>query len=241
MTPEALAHRRARKRITDARWRQTENGRAVMAAAQARYRASEKGRARIVAAAALYRKTEKGRAIQRASHARYSKTEKGRAAKAARTVRYRQTERGHAVNVASVARWRQSEKGRAALQRYRRRPSVVEDLWRRYHERHGPVPPRVLDALRTLRDWKRYLATGDPTRPIPKESESKKMEPMNFRSDQAPELGSWIRVYRFRRWRAAKVLEVGRTRALVQYLIPRGVKRVREAWVPFYDLRVLEQ
>lgn len=56
-----------------------------------------------------------------------------------------------------------------------------------------------------------------------------------------PELGSYVQVYRFRRWRPAKVLQLGDRRALVQYLIPRGVKRVREAWVAFDDMKGIDE
>lgn len=56
-----------------------------------------------------------------------------------------------------------------------------------------------------------------------------------------PELDTWVKVYRFRRWRVAKVLQLGPRRALVQYLIPRGVKRVREAWVAFADMKGIDE
>ncbi len=58
---------------------------------------------------------------------------------------------------------------------------------------------------------------------------------------EPPELGAWVKVYRFRRWRPAKVLQLGPRRALVQYLIPRGVKRVREAWVAFADMKGIDE
>lgn len=59
--------------------------------------------------------------------------------------------------------------------------------------------------------------------------------------DPPPDLGTWVKVYRFRRWRPAKVLQLGPRRALVQYLIPRGVKRVREAWVAFSDMKGIDE
>jgi hypothetical protein len=47
-------------------------------------------------------------------------------------------------------------------------------------------------------------------------------------SDLSPGLA--VKVFAFQRWRVGRVLRVGRTRALIEYLTPKGARTKREAW-----------
>ena len=107
----------------------------------------------------------------RAAWTRYQQSPHGQEARA----RWRQSERGEEYLRAYRARYRRHnpEKVRAGQVRYRESPrgrALIREYAWQYHrlKKMGPVRPEVLDALRSLRNWKRYLATGDPDRPIPR-------------------------------------------------------------------------
>lgn len=52
---------------------------------------------------------------------------------------------------------------------------------------------------------------------------------------------SIVEVYFFQRWRPAIVIRTTPTRVLVQYLTPKGVKRVREVWLSLSSDQIRER